>query len=295
MLKQLEVFMIAALFILLTAIILIIHTTQREQEFKQHNQHIQKTIVHGAAYAINLQLQTKQRHIRLFLNEYSSLLIQLTQQPNNENIADDIKQRLQNRFPDFFTYTLSNAKGTPLLFDIDSLVGDICQKDLSNFAHSVQKSRRSLQNNVFVHPKHEHYHYDIMIPVPTNPNGVGMNIFFISFHLQEIANSLKTHEIPGQQLMLVKTSEPNLIEVTQKGARDKLSRDHHLNKEELSRIRASENIPNTDWRLVNLPDTEFEKKYLRKLWQEAFIILGIITFALILLIMVLITIAKKRK
>lgn len=293
MLKQLEVFMIAALFILLTAIILIIHTTEREQDFKQHNQEIQQTTVHGAAEAINRQLQNKQRHIRLFINEYSHLITQLIQYPDNEKITDNINSRLQQRFSDFFTYTLSNTQGKPLLFDIDSLVGDICQRDLKNFAHNVQKSRKSLQNTVFIHPQPYHYHYDIMIPIPIN--GTGMYIFFISFYTQEIANSLKTHELPGQQLMLVKQSEPTLIEITRNGSREKLSRDSHLTSEELSRISASTNIPNSDWRLISLPEPGFERTYLRKLWQEAGIILGIVTFALVILIMVLIKIAKKRK
>ena len=47
-----------------------------------------------------------------------------------------------------------------------------------------------------------------------------------------------------------------------------------------------ENIPDTDWRLVNIPDADFEKHYLRGLWKEAAIIVSIVTLALLLLIFV---------
>lgn len=284
MLKQLEVFIIAMMFVLITAIILISYTVQRGQEFKDHQSMIQKAAVHGAAYAIRLQLSNKHRHVRLFLNEYQRLVAHLVTFPTDEKTAGDIKARLQQRFPDFFTYTVTNQKGTPVLFDFDELVGNACVLDLTTFIQKINKKEMAL-NRVVVHPQPYHYHYDIMAPLYST--GEKPHIFFASFYLQDITDILRTHEIPGQNLMLVKQSDLALIEVMKQGARDKLvTREPRLSKAEQQSIRVYENIPDTNWRLVNVPDTEFEKKYLRSLWKEAAIIIFIVTLALLLLIFI---------
>ncbi len=286
MLKQLEIFAIAMMFVLITAIILIIYTMQRGQEFKAHQNTIQKSAVHGAAYAIKLQLANKHRHVRLFLDEYEKLVAHLVTFPTDTKTANDIKARLQQRFTDFFTFTVTNQKGVPLLSDFDALVGGACMVDLQRYFKLMSRKEMAL-NKVFVHPQPYHYHYDIMAPLYSSSTSA--HIFFASFDLRDITDILRTHEIPGQKLMLVKRSDPTLIEVNRLGARDKLtSREPRLSVEEQQSIRVYENIPDTDWRLVNIPDTDFEKHYLRGLWKEAAIIVSIVTLALLLLLFVLI-------
>lgn len=292
MLKRLEVFLIAALFILITAIILIINSKQREQEFKTHSSIIQKAAVHGAAYAINLQLLDKHRHVRLFSDEYARLFLQLNNFPADEKTANDIKARLQQRFPDFFAYTITDPNAVPVLLDLDLQIGDACKLDLSNFASSIKSNNRGLQNEVFIHPQPFHYHYDIMAPLYTP--GAAARIFFISFYLKEITDILKTHELPGQNLILLRQSDPTLIEVTSQGVRDKLTREIRLSKAEQNRIKVFENIPGTDWRLANLPDAAYEKQYLQGLWKEAFIILLTVSLAMFFLIIVLIKFPGRR-
>jgi len=293
MLKRMEVFMIAAIFVLITAIIVIIYTMQRDQDFTNHNSNIQKALVHGAAYAIDLQLQQKHRHVNLFIDEYSALINHLNNYPNDEKTATDIQNRLQQRFPDFFTFTISAPNGEPILQNIESLVGEACKTDLNNFAQTVKVSRKNIENRVFVHPQPFHYHYDIMAPLPGS--GSSLRIFFSSFYLKEIIDTLKTHSIPGQNLMLVKQSDPGLIEVSSEGARDKLSRAPRLSAEEQRSGRFYENIPNTDWRVISLPDDKYVKSYRHGLWKEATIILAVVTLALFLLIIVLSRLSQKHE
>ena len=292
MLKRLEVFLIAALFILITAIILIIYSKQREEDFKSHSNLIQKAAVHGAAYAINLQLLDKHRHVRLFSDEYARLFMRLNNFPADEKTVNDIKGRLQQRFPDFFAYTITDPNAVPVLMDIDLEIGDACRLDLSNFSKNIKTDKKAKQNKVFIHPQPFHYHYDIMAPLYTN--GAAARIFFVSFYLKEITDILKTHELPGQNLMLLRQSDPTLIEVTSEGVRDKITREIRLSKAEQSRIKVFEDIPDTDWRLVNLPHETYEKQYLQGLWTEAVIILLIVTLALFLLIIVLIKFPGRR-
>ncbi|CAA6805388.1 MAG: Unknown protein, partial [uncultured Thiotrichaceae bacterium] len=246
-LKQMEVFLVAAVFILITAIILIIHTMQREQEFNAHNTDFQKAIVHGAAYAVDQHLQSKNKSLRLFLDEYSAQVFRLNRFPGDERAADDIKVRLQQRFDDFFTFTITDKMGEPSLTDIDSLVGEACRIDLHNYSRTVTRDSKQVKNEVFIHPQPYNYHYDIMAPV--YEHGKEPRIFFSSFYLKKIVDILRTHEVPGHNLMLVRQSKPEVIEVTREGARDVLTRERELSKEELKRITVYENIQGSDWRL----------------------------------------------
>lgn len=179
------------------------------------------------------------------------------------------------------------------MFDIESLVGDACQTDLNQFSKDMGRNNRDVQNKVFIHPKPDHYHYDIMTPLFTN--GSGTSIFFISFYLNEIIDILKTHELPGQSLMLVRQSRLNLIEVSSEGARDKIKRRVELSEKEVGRIQVYKNIPDSDWRLVNLPDESYKKNYIKGLWMEAIAIVVAVSLALLLLIFVLIKLPTNRE
>lgn len=291
-LKQMEVFLVSAVFILITAIILIIYTMKREQEFKAHNSDFQKAIVHGAAYAVDQHLQSKHKSLRLFLDEYSAQVFRLNRFPGDERTAQDIKVRLQQRFDDFFTFTITDKTGVPTLVDIESLVGEACKTDLHNYSRTVTRDSKQVKNEVFIHPQPYNYHYDIMAPL--YEHGAEPRIFFSSFYLKKIVDILRTHEVPGHNLMLVRQSKPSLIEVTREGARDVLTRERELSEEELKRVTVYENIQGSDWRLINLPDINYQNQYTRGLWVEAFVIILITTITLTLLIFILFQFSDRR-
>lgn len=291
-LKQMEVFLVASVFILITAIILIIHTMQRVQEFNTRNAEFQKAIVHGANYAIDQQLQSKHKALRLFLDEYSAQVYRLNRFPNDERTSQDIKLRLQQRFEDFFTFTITDKNGVPSMVDIESLVGEACKLDLHNYSRTVNRDSKQIKNEVFIHPQPYNYHYDIMAPL--YEHGKEPRIFFSSFYLKPIVDILRTHEVPGHNLMLVRQSKPSLIEVTREGARDVINRDIELSEAELRRVTVYENIPGSDWRVINLPDVNYLTQYTRGLWFEAFVILLITIVTLTLLIFILFQFSGRR-
>ena len=178
-----------------------------------------------------------------------------------------------------------------MLLDVETLVGEVCQSDLSDFASKLGRAQLS-SNEIFIHPQPFHYHYDVMAPL--NADG-DSKIFFVSFYIDEIADILKTHEIPGQQLFIVRQTDPSLIEVSREGARDKLTRDAELTPEEQNRILVFANIPGTDWRLVNLPDADFEQGYIDGLWHEVIVVLSILAAAFFIMITVVFKISDKRE
>ena len=282
--KQVEIFLIAFLFIFMSAIVLIIYTKQREQDFRTQNSSTQKATVKGAAYAINQHLISKQRHVRLFSYEFVNLLAHLKQYPLDFKAEEELKTRLSQRFPDYFTYTITDQNAVPRLFDIDAFVGEACKKDLNNFVKRItHKTDKSLVNNkIFIHPQSEHYHYDVMSPLLNNDGST--DIFFISFYLDGILKILKSYEIPGNQLLLLKHSDSSLIEATSNGARDKISREIRLSTEEQHRIEVYQKVPGTDWRVANLPSLDFEEQQKTKLWKEAAFLLLIETLIILVLL-----------
>jgi competence protein ComGC len=292
MFKRLEMLSVMSVFILITAILLIINTMTRENDFLAYNAGIQKASVEGAAYAINLQLKNKQKHVRLFIDEYSRILMHLDRYPEDEKSLDNIHNRLQQRFPDFFAFTITDNSGVPKLSDIESLVGEACQNDLNDFSDKLKRKYGRSHNEIFIHPQAENYHYDVMVPLSP---GQASRIFFASFYLDEVVDILKTHEIPGQSLMLVRQSVPDLIEVTREGTRDRLSRNFRLDSDELSRIGVYENIDGTDWRLVNLSEDNFEQEFIHGLWQEMLVVLIIVSVSLIVLVLLLAKVSQNRR
>jgi len=245
------------------------YTQQREQEFSQHQLAIQKAMVDGAARDIAYRLESQIRHVRLFNDEYRQLISHLALHPHDETTREIIDIRLRERFPNVDSFSITNAIGMPILEDIESRVGDICKRDIASFATELDRLHNSneARNAIFIHPQAGHYHYDVMAGVKDGT--ANRNVFLVSFTTQAIQNILKSREIPGHRLMLTKLHDSALIEISGSGTRDSMGRDGRLKTEELLSIKASKEIPDTDWVMVDLKDPAYEKTYIRKLWKES--------------------------
>jgi hypothetical protein len=291
MLKRLEVFLVIALFLLITAIILIVYTKQREYEFLAHQDVLQTSSVRGASHAVTLYLLDEQRNTRLLVDEYAPMFMQVLSTPGDFRLIEEVKNRLQKRFPGFLSFTFADHFGQPTVLDIDGIVGELCQRDLQQYAGTIKEP--ASRNNIYIHPQPGYYHYDIMVPL--SANGGPSRIFFISFLPDGIAEILGTHEIPGYQLMLVKQDDPRLIEISSEGVRDKIEREIRLSDDEFKRVKVGENLPDTHWRLVSLPVKNFQEHYLKGLWREAVIIILLVMLCLLLIMPVLFKLARSRK
>ena len=271
MVTRLHLFIVIALSLLLTSVILIMYTQQREQEFLQHQLEIQRAMVEGAAGDISFRLQEQIRHVRLFNDEYRQMISHLARYPRDENTRQILNTRLKERFPNADSFTITHASGNPILDDFEGNIGDVCQQDISNFSAEVQRLRStgSAHNAIFIHPQAGRYHYDIMAAVKDGGFYPGSSIFLVSFKPDYIQNILKSREIPGHKLMLTKLHDNSLIEISDEGTRDTMGREGRLTRKELLSIKASENIPNTNWVMVDLKDPSYQKQYINKLWKEA--------------------------
>lgn len=269
MVTRLHLFILIILSILLTSVILVMYTQQREQEFLAHQLAIQKTMVEGAAREINYRLQDQIRHVLLFNDEYRQLISHLTIHPYDETTHEIIDIRLRERFPNVDSFSITNALGVPLLEDIENRVGDICKRDISNFTTEAHRLHYSggARNNIFIHPQAERYHYDVMAEIKDGTEN--HYVFLVSFTADTIQNALKSRQIPGHQLMLTKQDDNALIEISAAGTRDMMARDGQLSAFELLSIKASKDIPDTDWVMVDIKDPAYEKTYINRLWKES--------------------------
>lgn len=290
--RRMEFWMVVVTSVLITAIILIIFTQHRETEFQQHQTAIQKSMVDAAAQTISMDILKKHADVHLFAREYAHLINQLIRNPSDQQAADNIKTRLKDRFDDFFTFTITDQQASPLILDIESLVGNICQNDLYAFSGGMQHDIDHIQNRVYIHPRPGNYHYDVMVPLPA-ANGKP-RIFFVSFYPADIVSTLKAYITPGYRLLLVRSHDIALIEISDEGVRDHLARDIRLSSDELRSIGIYMEIPGTDWRLVALPDRVYEQHYVQNLWSEAGIMLLVIILANLLILPLLLKISTAR-
>jgi len=255
-------------------------------DFQVHQLATQKAMVDGAARDITYRLEEQIRHVRLFNDEYRQLITHLALHPHDERTEEIIDVRLRERFPNIDSFTITNAVGAPILDDIEARVGDVCKRDISNFSTEYKRLHdgRDARNAIFIHPQPEHYHYDIMAVVKDGtPN---RNVFLVSFTPEPIQHILKTREIPGHQLMLTKLHDSSLIEVSDSGTRDTMGRDGRLSEKELRSIKASKEISNTDWVMIDLQDPTYEENYIRKLWRESAGIILIVAVTNIIIFMI---------
>jgi C4-dicarboxylate-specific signal transduction histidine kinase len=106
------------------------------------------------------------------------------------------------------------------------------------------------------------YHFDVMVPWGEADKHQG--VFFLGFYPDLLARTLKRIQPPGHSLLLLRSDEVDLIEMTARGARSELLRDFRLSTDELARILYVRAIPNSRWDLVDIPEEQlFRSEALR--------------------------------
>jgi diguanylate cyclase (GGDEF)-like protein len=207
-------------------------------------QHLQKVTaeyaVSRAVALIEQEIKLLQRSVQLFYFSYRPQLKQLIAEPENDDLRMEIQTDLENHFPDAVTFTFTDQDGRPLLVDFDNFIGELCQENLSEFSASGEVLMR-------IHPADDTYHFDIMTSFSDTDN---QGVFFISFDAMKLARHLAAQ--PEHQLMLIYIKNDGLIELTSQGSRNMLQRDFFLSEVEKSSILVSQNIPGTDWKLVDI-------------------------------------------
>jgi hypothetical protein len=281
--SKLPAAVLSLLLILVVSMILIVNTIEREREFIKNQRDIQEAVVHGAGYAAVMQVLETKKMVALFLDEYKDLITHLSIYPYDESVKTSITERLKSRFSNFFTFTITTPEGLPVLTNFDTAMGEVCQRDVTEFVEGIRKGHsNSSQNLVTIHPRPFHYHFDVMVPFTVS--GVE-RVFLVGFYPTVLAEIAKTHAPPGHQLVFVHKENDSLIEIAAGGTRDKLKRDIHLSADELSSAKVSQYIDGSMWRLIDIADPQYFQDYREKLWTEVMVIIGFVTLLSVIMLL----------
>lgn len=263
---QLHTWVSAGVMLAMVGALLAWYTDVRYEEFRRNQQSLMNSSVSGTAGEIGTYLTELRRSVHLFADSEKELLDKLRAHPEDQGLHDQLNQRVQFHFPEAFAFTLADRNGNPQLEDFDGLVGDICQRDIKQFATDRAHSE------VYVHPHPDVYHFDVM--VDRDKDSAAQGIFFASFPADLLARALRHGQIPGHRLMLLHRKIPGLIEIADIGPRILLKRDFKLSPEEMRRIGYSVPVAGTAWNLVDLPEAGLFENARRDMVRDAFFVMG---------------------
>jgi len=223
--------------------ILYFHASQRLDDFKQYQSTLSTTSSIGLANQVKYIINEKKRLVALFANQNADLLKQYAFNHESEALYREISNRIKKVFPDYFAFTITDAKGNPYPPDFDNFIGDLCISDIKKFHDKDNHLPR-------IHPNMHQYHYDIISKI----NHKTFNaILLISFSPKNISELIKNIQLPNHQLMLVRKTDNLLIEVFEQGARNKLSRNNYnFSEDEQNHILSSHPIEGTDWHSIDM-------------------------------------------
>ncbi|BCG64101.1 MAG: hypothetical protein methR_P1867 [Methyloprofundus sp.] len=287
---------------LIIASILAFNIDQRNQIYRDNQYLLAKKSVTGLSSSINLYIKGLRKQVYLLTDQEQTLINYLANNPSDIPAYKQLEDKIALHFPKHFSWTIASGNGQALLESFDYLVGLGCRRDIKKFTSDTNS------NQIYVHtsPQQKPYHFDMMVPL-----GESKLIFFISFNLDDLTQLLKSAEVPGHHLLLMKQEEKNLIEVTAEGAFDSIVQDNNqllwqaiadkpriykknnlrLSQATLENLEFFMPVPGTKWLLADLPDKSFYNTQEKLHWFETLFIFIILTIISSLIIFFL----KKRQ
>lgn len=236
--------------ILLTACALLIwNAYSRYQEYRGSQQQLVFRLTAAVANEIGLQLREIRERVILFAEEESSLIEQLSKSPDDDGTYALLSEKVNTHFNDHLAFTVTSSQGEILAEDFGDLVGESCRQEIHAFMQQDQPYQ------VYIHPQPGAYHFDVMAPWYADGGQIG-GVFFVSFQPDVVSRLIRNAQLDGHLLVALKDSPPDLIEVTARGARDKLERNFKLTPEEIGRIAYKQPISGTRWVLADVPDED---------------------------------------
>lgn len=215
------------------------------------------------------------RHlVALFAHNHATEIAALAANPDDDQRRGDMAARLRRMFPDLFDFTVTDEAGQPYIIDWDGHLPNICQEDIKAYAERLNTTGGEVVYQPLVHPNAFVYHFDVMVPwqAPSGHKG----IFFVSFPLTEIALILQRYQPPGHRFLLVKSTEPRLIEVTAEGARNRLDAEHiRLTDEQWSSMEHLLPVDGTRWSLAVLDDPAFYRAARASIHQQSLAVFAV--------------------
>jgi len=296
MYSRFHIVMLASVLLLMVFLFAAWQGMQREQAFEESAFNVGRSTLSAAANEIEVVVRSLQDRIQLFAREYQGQIQHLAHNPDDGDAHEQLSALLKDYFPYYFAFTISDDQGRPLLEDIESLVGEMCQQDLQHYSDLVVTRGAAYRNRPLLHPLPGNYHFDVMAAWrDRNQYPSSRGVFFVSFRPAPLSKALRHHGLPGYQLLLVQQDDPALIEASARGARDKLQREIRLSDAEMQRITLSRAVDGSGWKLVLLPDADLLSKERRRIWSQSAVMVAVALGLVILVLFISARILARRQ
>jgi signal transduction histidine kinase/CheY-like chemotaxis protein len=264
---------------LLVGVTTVLFTLREIGLMREQHEQILSSRAEEAAREIRLYVESRQQLVETFAVEKRELLDRFAQDPENEELRALIIESLARWFRNYFTFTLADGDGNDIVDDIEGFVGEICQIGIRDYVAMIEGGNFRQTFRTVIHPQPGNYHFDVMAPRFSGSDLAG--VFFVSFHPDDLAGILSSHQSPGHRLALVQKNLDYLIEVTPEGARDAIGGRRSINftAEEIAEIRAEVPVEGSLWTLVGYLESGLLSRMQRESWTNAVIILLTVAFA----------------
>jgi signal transduction histidine kinase len=268
-----------------TTIVIFWSTNVRLREFNSYHQQTAESISRRLSFEIGSFIREQKRLAKVFVQSHQELIEDYIESPANIELEEKLSQEVKNFFPDHFAYTIADNNGIPIYDSLEGKIGDVCKSDIK--AMTVTGDYQ-----VHLHPNPIQYHFDIMTQVDI---GNRKTVFFASFPTSYISRLLAVASPVGHELLLLNASEDRLIEIMETGDRLKRSLDnYHLTSEETERILTEEQVPGTDWILVDIHQPSLFVDYISQLLSTKLTILLLVLTLSAIMVVVLMKSERRR-
>lgn len=243
--------------------------TDRYQTFISSHEDKANNTTKIVAFEINKTLKVKKRIVDMFLESSKGLILELSNNPEDDDAHQALSERLKKYLPDFFAFNIMTSTGEPIIGDFDGEIGELCLDDLKYYIETGEQHIR-------LHPNHNEHHYDITSTFLANET---KQIFFVSFHPNEISDLLSSVQSENHSLILINKGANNLVEITSEGSRKAVG--GRMNGDEKFRALSTVQVKGTDWQVVDMHNEDLFTNYRNKIISEyviAFYVFSIVAF-----------------
>jgi len=229
----------------------------RYTTFISYQTKISEASTQGLSNQIKFFIEEQQRQVRLFAYNNVNIINKYLQDPDNNEIEQQLETLLSNRFTSYFSFTIIDDKGNLYRENFGNKINDLCKADIKAFTSTQTNLPR-------IHPNADMYHFDVMANLKNS------YILFVNFNAELLGKIISNIQSPGHQLIIAIEKDSVLIEVTEHGPRNKVFRpNYNLDNHEKTQILSSLKIPSTQWSAIDLYKEEYIKqKQFEIMWQS---------------------------
>ncbi|MBT3362031.1 MAG: hypothetical protein HN403_20595, partial [Rhodospirillales bacterium] len=224
-------------------------------------------------------VRNRQNLVRAFVKHNTDIIKAIAESNNDDTVSLSFTHTIRDFFPSYFSFVVRNEKGVFNPDNFGDLVGDFCRRDMVGFSEQLAQVENKqtpdpVQYQPQIHPQPFNFHFDISTPWRAR-DGTG-GLFMISFPPQTLVDILKSHQVPGHALYLLRSDVPSLIEASAKGWRETFKREGRLDDAEMNNVIFRRPVAGTRWETAYVPNNTLIEQHGFELWRNAGVIIAIL-------------------